>query len=271
MRVAGTCKKMTALEMQMSDMATMAEKPPFRALTFSFNDRAHGRMTVRAKYLDAEARSNATGPVRGFEYQLHVEAGPAERTTTDFTKGMGMATARTLIERLLDAGAFSWDESYPDDPQAGVARWMLGIVFEPDVFEIRSRGGSAYPQGFDAMMDALYDLGLPRPGSDDNARVGFSGIPFGEASVAGMPFNAQSMQGLMKAFEGMAPGGMEGFDLSDLQRVMADLQSDPQRMQDMLRSEFRSMPAEQQNAMLDLLASTGIATRQWWEDFLRGL
>ncbi len=252
----------------MADSAQTA-KPPFRVLTFSFNDRAHGRMTVRAKYLDEEARREAPESVRGCEYQLHLEAGPAERTTTDVTKGLGLAAARMLVEKLLDAGAFSWDEAYPDDPQAGMARWMLGIVFEPDVFEIRSRGGSAYPQGFDAMMEAFFDLGLPRPGSDKPASGGSSGIPFGEAA-AGLPFNAQSMQGLMRAFEGMGEG-MGGFDFSDMQHIIADMQANPQRMQEMMREGFYSMSPEQQNAMLDLLASSGMASRQWWERFFRGL
>ena len=75
----------------------------------------------------------------------------------------------------------------------------------------------------------------------------------------------------MKAFEGMDIGsGFGGFDLSDLQRIMADMQADPQRMQELMRSEFRSMSPEQQGAMLDLLASSGLATREWWERFFRG-
>ena len=252
--------------------SVQGSKPSFAAFAFSFNDRAHGRMVVRMRYLDEAARAQAADTVRGCEYQLHVEAGPAERTTTDFTRGATLAQARSLSERLLDAGVFSWEESYPDDPHGGMSRWMLGIVFQPDVFEIHSRGGSAYPQGFGDLLEALYDLGLPRPGSDEPARGGFGGVPFGEAAAAGMPFDAQSMTRFMKAFEGMDIGsGFGGFDLSDLQRIMADMQADPQRMQELMRNEFRSMSPEQQGAMLDLLASSGLATREWWERFFRGL
>lgn len=248
------------------------ESVPFSALSFSFNDRAHGRMTVRMRYLDEEGRTQAQDDMRDCDYQLHVEAGPAERTTTDFTKGATLLQARTLVEKLLDAGVFSWEESYPDDPQAGMARWMLGVVFDPGVFEIRSRGGSAYPQGYDAMMEAFYELGLPRPGQDESVReIGFSGVPFGEAAVSGKPFNMQSMQGFLKAVEGMDEG-LDGFNMAaDMQRIMADMQADPQRMHEMLRNEFRSMPADQQDAMIDMLASMGFASRAWWERFFRGL
>lgn len=258
------------MEARMSNART-GEKAPFLALSFSFNDRAHGRMAVRMSYLDEEARTQAQDSMRDCDYQLHVEAGPAERTTTDFTKSATLSQARTLVERLLDAGVFSWEESYPDDPQAGTARWMLGVVFDPGVFEIRSRGGSAYPQGYDAMMEAFYELGLPRPERDEPAENhGFLGVPFGESAVSGAPFGVQAMQGFLKALEGMGEG-VGGFGMSDIQRIMADMQADPQRMQEMLRSEFRSMPADQQNAMIDLLASTGFATRAWWERFFRGM
>ena len=242
-----------------STQADRAAKPPFKALTFSFNDRAHGRMVVRMKHLDNEAREQAAEAVRGADYQLHVEAGPAERTTTDFTRGATMEQARRLSERLLDAGVFSWEETYGNDPEAGMARWMLGVVFEPGVFEIRSSGGSAYPAGFDAMMEALYELGLPQPGSDEPKRGGFGGVPFGEAAASGLPFNTQSMEGFAKAFESldMDFGSM---DMADLQGAIADMRANPQRMQELLRSEFRSMPADQQDVMLDLLASTGFAT-----------
>lgn len=251
--------------------AHTGEKAPFSALSFSFNDRAHGRMVVRMRYLDEEARMQAQDGMRGCDYRLHVEAGPAERTTVDFTKGATLSQARTLVEKLLDAGVFSWDESYPDDSQSGTARWMLDVVFDPGVFEIHSRGGSAYPQGYDAMMEAFYELGLPRPGQDEPVGSrGFSGVPFGEAAASNMPFNAEAMQGFLKAFGDMGEG-VGGFDMADVQRIMADMQADPQRMQEMLRSEFLSMPADQQNAMIDLLASTGFASRAWWERFFRGM
>ena len=51
---------------------------------------------------------------------------------------------------------------------------------------------------------------------------------------------------------------------------MRDIQENPQRMQELMRSEFRSMPAEQRNAMLDMLAATGLGTRDWWERFFLG-
>lgn len=252
-----------------SEESKQAPKPPFQALSFSFNDRAHGRMVVRMKYLDEAARAASSEEALEGEYRLHVEQGPAERTTTQFTRGASMAQARELCEKLLDAGVFSWEESYGDDPQAGMSRWMLRIVFQPGVFEIDVKGGSAYPLGYDAMMEAFYDLGLPRPASDEAATANPFASAFGEGAGAGLPFNAQSMAGFMDVFGG-ADGPFGNVDLSELQSVMADMQQNPQRMQELLRSEFRSMPADQQNALLDLLSATGMATREWWERFLRG-
>ena len=55
-----------------------------------------------------------------------------------------------------------------------------------------------------------------------------------------------------------------------MQQEFATLQSDPARFQQMMRSEFAAMSAESQEGLLDMLASIGVASRAWWERFLRG-
>lgn len=245
----------------------MTQKVPFKALAFSFTDRAHGRMNVRMKYLTEEERSE-----RGTtdSYMLHIEQGPAERTSVKFDKGASVDQASRLCAQLLEAGVFSWEENVPDDPTVAPSRWVLNIILEPGVFEVHSRGGSMYPQGFDAMMEAFYELGLPRPEEVQEARRGFGGMPFGEAAASMSMFNPASMQGLFRQMQQMSGQSGMGFDFGDFQEVMRDMQENPQRMQEMIRSEFRSMPADQRNAMLDMLASTGFGTRDWWEKFFLG-
>lgn len=245
----------------------MTQKVPFKALAFSFTDRAHGRMTVRMKHLEGE---EAPAAAAGDPYLLHIEQGPAERTVVKFDKGASLDTASGLCTQLLEAGVFSWDETFPDDPTVGPSRWMLNIVLEPGVFEVHVRGGSMYPQGFDAMMEAFYGLGLPRPEEAGSQRQGFSGMPFAGAGGLGA-FNPAALQGLFEQMQRMMDSsGAGGAGLEEFQTVMRDIQENPQRMQELMRSEFRSMPAEQRNAMLDMLAATGLATRDWWERFFLG-
>lgn len=247
----------------------MPEKVPFKAISFSFNDRAHGRMVVRMKYISEEER---TGDVQG-PYLLHIEQGPAERTIASFTTDASFEQASILCEKMLEAGVFSWDEDHADDPTIGPSRWMLNVVFEPDVFEIHSRGGSMYPVGFDAMMEAFYDLGLPRPDVDKgkSSSAGLFDMPLSDAGGLGMGFfNPAAMQGLMSQMQQMMDKEFGSVSFEDLQMVMRDMQTDPSRMQELMRSEFRSMSVEQQNALLDMLASTGIGSREWWKNFLLG-
>lgn len=244
----------------------MAQKVPFKALAFSFTDRAHGRMTVRMKHLAGEEAPSAA---MGDPYLLHIEQGPAERTVVKFDKGASVEQASRLCTQLLEAGVFSWDESFPDDPTVGPSRWMLNIVLDPDVFEVHVRGGSMYPQGFDAMMEAFYELGLPRPEEQESRRRGFAGMPISGAAGAGA-FNPAAIQGLFDQMQHMMGSSGAGAGLEEFQMVMRDIQQNPQRMQEMMRSEFRNMPAEQRNALLDMLAATGLGSRDWWERFFLG-
>lgn len=238
-----------------------ASKPPFKAFSFSFNDRAHGRMVVRMRYLDAEEAAEHGGVPC---FRMKMESGPAERVTESATKTITLDRARAFAEELLDIGVFSWEESYPDDEQEGMSRWMLHMVFEPGVFEVRSSGGSAYPQGYDEMMESLYRLGLPRPESREagTRAMRFGGL--GAMSDASSPFDEEAMEGFLKSLD------TSGFGGEDMMQAMRDAQLNPLRMQEVLRMQFQDLPREQQDAMLDMLASMGFASRAWWERFLRG-
>ena len=73
-----------------------------------------------------------------------------------------------------------------------------------------------------------------------------------------------------KAFE-QASGEMgEHGAFGDMGKLMEEARRDPQSFQRGMRDEFRRLPPDEQNRLLDALASTGIAPRSWWEAFLRG-
>ena len=63
--------------------------------------------------------------------------------------------------------------------------------------------------------------------------------------------------------------GLPGMDAGDMQRLLADAQNNPQLMQQRMKEEFRHLSPEEQSRMLDALAATGLATREWWERFFR--
>ena len=65
-------------------------------------------------------------------------------------------------------------------------------------------------------------------------------------------------------------GGMPGFDPSAMGELFSEAQRNPQAIQQRMRDEFAHMSPEEQNRMLDTLASSGLASRAWWERFLRG-
>ena len=64
--------------------------------------------------------------------------------------------------------------------------------------------------------------------------------------------------------------GLSGIDASEMNDLIADVQRNPQALQKRMRDEFKHLPPDEQNRMLDALAATGMASRAWWERFLRG-
>ena len=227
----------------------MNEKAPFQSLVFTLTDRVNGRVLFQMKQVGED------------DFELHVEKGPATQLTADFTRTVPRTTAVALRDALAGLGVFGWDEEYPDDVAPGSRRWSLKIVFEEGVYTQHTTGGSNVPDSFDGLLEEFYQLDLPRPGADDAPQITAS-------PAAGMP----GMPGLpdMSAFFDGSDGAPDAALWSEMQRAMADLQAHPERFQQQIKEEFRSLPREQQDSMLDMLASTGMGTREWWERFLRG-
>ena len=223
----------------------MTEKAPFQKLIFTLTDRVNGRILFRMEQQDDDS------------YEMHVEKGPATQLVADFTRTVPRKTAEALRDALAELGVFGWDDEYPDELAPGSKQWRLKIVFQEGVYTQESTGGSSVPEGFDGLLEELYQLDVPRPGADD-----VPGIT-AQAAIPGLPD--------MSAFFAGAPeGGPDPSMLAEIQQSMAELQANPGMFQQQLKEEFKMLPREQQDSMLDMLSSTGIATRDWWEKFLRG-
>lgn len=249
---------------------------PFQSFSFTL---------IEDKRLRAAFRMSA---VDEGEYELHVEKGSASNPTTQFTRCVPVESAQRLKDALQSIGVFGWEESYEPGPARGARRWTVGTVFKEGVFSVSSRGYDIVPAGFDAMLEELYKLDFPRPAA---SRAGAGQAPRGVGSA----INAMGLGGLgslggmsagdMGAFA--ASGGLPGMDaagLSDmlgkidgagmdsqeLSRLLSDAQGNPQALQQRMREEFRHMPHDEQERLLDQLASMGMASRAWWERFLRG-
>ena len=223
----------------------MSEKAPFQKLIFTLNDRVNGRILFRMEQTDDGS------------YEMHVEKGPSTQLVTDFTRTVPLKTAEALRDALAGLGVFGWDEEYPDDLAPGTKQWRLKIVFQEGVYTQESAGGSNVPEGFDGLLEELYQLDVPRPGADDapgiTAKPAMPGLPDMSAFFAGAP-----------------EGGPDASMMAEIQQSMAELQANPGLFQQQLKEEFKMLPREQQDSMLDMLSSTGIAPRDWWERFLRG-
>lgn len=224
----------------------MTNTAPFQKLVFSCTDRVNGRVLFSMTQKSED------------EYELHVEKGPAHQLVADFTRTVPRKSAEALRDALASAGVFGWDEEYPDTVAPGSRRWNLRIVFQEGVFTQQSGGGSSVPEGFDALLEALYQLDLPRPGADDAPAMAAPG-----AFAGGFP-------DISALFAGAPAGGPDASMLAAMQQTFAEMQANPERFQQQLKDEFRSLPREQQDQMLDMLAASGMASREWWERFLRG-
>ena len=256
---------------------------PFHSLSFTLVEGASARAALRmARREDGM-------------YDLHVERGSAVNPSSQFTRAVPIETAQSLNDALQRAGVFGWDESYGDDPSATARRWVLSIVFREDVFTLSSRGGSAVPTGFGELLEELYRLDFPRPDARNSARLGASGglgdsdasaqqgAGFGAVSnlmgSLGMGGVGNMSAGDLGAYGAMGKGGFGGVDFSELANMMqdgqmadlfAEMQSNPRAFEQRMKDEFAHMSPAEQNQLLDQLAATGMASRAWWERFLRG-
>ncbi len=216
------------------------EKLPFQSFRFSLIEGRLPRREIRV-----------TAGEKGM-FDLHIAKGSATNPTMKVDREIPLETACALRDALQGIGVFGWDDSYGDLPGAPMRRWTLSIVFKEGVFTVTSKGGSDVPVGFESMLDELYHLDFPRPDS-------------GRPSV-----QSDRLPGAMPSFDGM-PSFAEMPSSGEVAELMAELQRNPQAMQQRIKDEFAHMQPDEQNAMLDMLASTGFASRAWWERFLRGL
>ena len=226
-------------------MTDTRKNPPFQSLAFTLVEEVRGRSLFRMS-----RQEDGT-------YELHVEQGSGGNPTVDFTRIVPQESAQRLKDGLQEAGVFGWEESYGSLDGFPVIRWNLNVVFKEGVFSFASHGGSDIPAGFDDMMEQYYRLDLPRKEEPSTQTQ-----PMGAFSLPGMDFS--------KLSEMMPEGGMDGFALEEMQQVFTEAATNPAAFSERIRSEFRQMPPDEQNQLLDALSSTGLASRQWWENFFRG-
>ena len=265
------------------------QKLPFHSLSFSLIEGRRPR-----EFFRMSACENG-------EFEIQVQKGSATRPIQQFTRRAPLQRAAQLRDALQALGVFSWEGDYGDTSRPGSMRWSLIIVFEKDVFSMEAKGGSDTPPAFEDMLEELYRLDFPRPQSGAREQYG-QGEPQAASGMQGM----QGVQGIGSALNmlgggsfgrfsagdlgayaatGQIPPGFDDAALSglsglmsnisnmnpaDLQDMMAHMQANPQLMQQRMKEEFQHMSPAEQNEMLDALAATGMATREWWERFLRG-
>ena len=115
--------------------------------------------------------------------------------------------------------------------------------------------------GASSMLNSLGSAfgpsGLPGMGSLSIGDIGAYGAAGG--------FDSSNMADVL------GQAGFPGIDSAELAELLSEAGRNPQGLQQRMRDEFRHMTPDEQNRMLDALASTGMASRAWWEQFLRGL
>ena len=113
------------------------------------------------------------------------------------------------------------------------------------------------------MGSMLNSLGM---GSVGRMSVGDLGAYSATGGLPGMGDGAGvDLSQMADALQG---NGLGGFDAAEMRELMAQAQSNPQAIQQRMREEFKHLSPDEQDQMLDTLASTGLATREWWKRFL---
>lgn len=253
-------------------------KPPFHSFAFTLIEDKRPRTSLRMTALD------------NGDYELHVQKGSAANPSSQFTRKVPVETVERLRDALQRAGAFGWEPSYGDNTRPGSRRWTLSIVFEKDVFSLESKGGSDVPGGFNELLEELYRLDFPRTTASGNATkaggptsaTGLSSAinamgagSFGRMSAGDLGAYAATGTGPASDLPGVdfsqiadeLKDGLPGLDARDMQDLLAQAQSNPEAIRKRMREEFQHLSASEQERMLDALAATDMATREWWRRF----
>ena len=262
----------------MSDQVSL----PFHSFSFTLVEGKRPRAAFRMRATDEGL------------FELHVEKGSVANPVSQFTRSVPVEVAQRLKDGLQEAGVFGWGESYGNDPSREMRRWTLNLVFKEGVFSIAAKGGNDVPPGFDQLLDELHKLDFPRP-SSGGGQVGAAGAGASRMG-AGAALGALGSMGIGGSLGGLSVGDLgaygsvggnrgvdfssmadlfgsgdiPGFDPAEMNELMTEAQRNPQAMQQRMRDEFQHMTPDEQNRMLDALASSGVASRAWWEKFLRG-
>lgn len=222
-------------------MSDTRANPPFHSFTFTMVQAGAGRSLFRMTRTEMGT------------YTLQVEQGVGNPPAVRFSREMPQETAQQFKDELDAAGVFGWEEEYADTAIDHGMKWSLSVVFKEGVFSMRSRGGSKTPPHFEALLEAMYKLDLPRPEKPSSAD------------------SAQSAD-LPSLFGGadMPAGGFDPEVLQQMQDMLRDAQTNPEGLKREMQREFRALPAAQQNQLLDMLGNFGMGSRSWWENYLRG-
>ena len=225
---------------------TETRQAPFHSFTFTLVQNKMPRAMLRLALHDRDL------------YELHVQKGSAANPSMQFTRLVPYQVAVRLHDGLRDAGVFGWEESYGDSRAPGSLLWNLSLVFKEGVFSIASKGGSDTPSGFDEVLEELYRLDFPRPKAEQ---------PKVQQQMTGEAFGVDYDQ----LADLMGGAGLSGLDSAQMASLLDEARTNPQALQNRMRQEFQLLPKDEQEQLLDALAASGMASRAWWERFLRGL
>lgn len=75
----------------------------------------------------------------------------------------------------------------------------------------------------------------------------------------------------MAYFRGDLATSMPGsYSIDEMREISADMDASTAKIDAAMRADFEAMPPEMKVKMLDMLAASGVESREWWEKVLCG-